>query len=141
MNANIVKTHILYYIKYDLKGHIKPNKAFQFYVYLYSSNNSGVKPTLLLMLPQIVCVLLILSPTKREGGCSLFALWMWRRKLRLSMLLKLGFIRPLLCYGEDARFLKMFQSFYQNTNLTYVLMDNCCPCFFCAKKNKIKSII
>ena len=31
-------------MKYDLKGHIRSNKAF--YVNLFSSNNSSVKPTL-----------------------------------------------------------------------------------------------
>ena len=58
-------------MKYDLKGHIRQNKAF--YVYLFSSNNSGVKPTLPLMLPQIVCALLSHIPLKREGDGSLFA--------------------------------------------------------------------
>ena len=91
-------------MKYDLKGHIRSNKAF--YVNLFSSNNSSVKPTLPLMLPQIVCALLSPIPTKREGGGSLFALWMLRRKLRLSMISKLGFMWPLLCYGEFARFKK-----------------------------------
>ena len=43
-------------MKNDLKGHIRSSKAF--YVYLFSSNNSSVKPTLPLMLPQIVCALL-----------------------------------------------------------------------------------
>ena len=47
---------------YDLK---RSNKAF--YVYLFSSNNSCVKPTLPLILPQIVCALLSPIPTKREG--------------------------------------------------------------------------
>ena len=89
-------------MKYDLKGHIRSNKAF--YVYLFSSNNYSVKPTLPLMLPQIVCALFSPISTKREGCGSLFALWMWRRKLRLSMILKLGFMRPLLCYGEVSRF-------------------------------------
>ena len=45
-------------MKYDLKVHIRSNKAF--YVYL--------KPTLPLMLLQIVCALLSLIPTKREGA-------------------------------------------------------------------------
>ena len=45
-------------MKYDLKGHIRGNKAF--YIYLLSLNNYSVKPTLSLMLPQIVCA--ILSP-------------------------------------------------------------------------------
>ena len=80
-------------MKYDLKGHIRSNKAF--YVYLFSSNNSSAEPTLPLMLPQIVCALFSPIPTKREGGGSLFALWMLRHKLRLSMILKLGFIWPL----------------------------------------------
>ena len=79
MTANIRKTHILYKIKYDLKGHIRSKKAF--YVYLFSSNNSSVKPTLPLMLPQIVCALLSPIPTNREGGGSLFAFWMLRSKL------------------------------------------------------------
>ena len=114
-------------MKYDLKGHIRSNKAF--YIYLFSSNNSSVKPTLPLMLPQIVCALVSPIPTKREGGDSLFALWMLKRKLRLSMILKLGFMWPLLCYGEFARFKKMFQSFDQITTLTYVLLYNFCHCF------------
>ena len=127
MNANIKKTHILYWIKYDLKVHIRSNKAF--YVYLFSSNKSSVKPTLPLMLPQIVCALISLIPTKREGGGSLFALWMFRRKLWLSMILKLGFMWPLFCYEKVARLRKMFQYFDQITTLNYVLMDNFCPCF------------
>ena len=53
-------------MKYDLKGYIRSNKAF--YVYLFSSNNSSVKPTLPLMLPHIVCALLSPIPTKREGA-------------------------------------------------------------------------
>ena len=70
MNANIKKTHIFYKIKNDLKGHIRSNKAF--YVYLFSSNNSSVKPTLPLMFPQIVCALLSPIPTKREeDGCAI----------------------------------------------------------------------
>ena len=87
-------------MKYDLKGDIRSNKAF--YIYLFTSNNSRVKPTLPLMLPQIVSALFSPIPTEREGGASLFALWMLRRKLRLSMILKLGFMWPLLCYGEFA---------------------------------------
>ena len=58
-------------MKYDLKGHKRSNKAF--YVYLFSSNNSSVKPTLPLMLPH-VCPLLSPIPTKREERfpiCSL----------------------------------------------------------------------
>ena len=94
--------HILYKIKYDFKGHIRSNKAF--YVYLLSLNNYSVKPNLPLMRPQILCALVSPIPTKREGGSSLFALWMLRRKLRLSMILKLGFMWPFLCYGEFARF-------------------------------------
>ena len=116
------RCNFFYKLNYDIKGHIRSNKAF--YVYLYSSNNSSVKPTL----PQIVCALVSPIPIKREVGGSLFALWMLRRKLRLSMILKLGFMWPLLCYGEFARLKKMFQSFYQTTILTYVLMDNFCPC-------------
>jgi hypothetical protein len=72
MNANIKKTHILCKMKYDLKGHISTNKTF--YVYLFSSNNSSVKPTLPLMLSQIVCALVIPIPTKvrwRFPICSL----------------------------------------------------------------------
>ena len=80
MNANIKKTHILYQMTYDCKGHIRSNKAF--YVHLLSSINSSVKPTLPLMLPQIVCALLSPIPSKRERRGSLFALWMCRRKLR-----------------------------------------------------------
>ena len=87
-------------MKYDLKGHIRSNKTF--YAYLFSSNNSSVKSTLLLMLPQIVCALLSPILTKKEGGGSLFAHMMLRRKLRLSMILRLGFMWPLLCYGDYA---------------------------------------
>ena len=85
-----------------IKGLIRSNKAF--YVYLFSSNNSIVKPTLPLMLPQIMSALLSPIPTKSDGDGSLFALQMWRRKLILSMILKLGLIRSHLCYGEVARF-------------------------------------
>ena len=49
MNANIMKTQVYHKMKYDLKGHIRSNKAF--YVFLFSSNNSSVKSTLPLMLP------------------------------------------------------------------------------------------
>ena len=98
MNANIKKTHILNKMKYDHKAHIRSNKAF--YFYLFSSNNSSVKPPLPLILPQIVCALL--SP-----GGSLIALWMLRRKLRLSTILKLGFMWPFLCYEKVARFKKI----------------------------------
>ena len=80
-------------MKYELKGHIRSNKAF--YVYLFSSNNSSVKPTFPLMLPQIVCALVSPISTKREEGGPLFALWILRHKLRLSMILKLGFLWPL----------------------------------------------
>ena len=55
---------------FDLKGHIRSNKAL--YVYLFSSNNSSVKPTLLLKPPQIACALLSPIPTKRERHGSLF---------------------------------------------------------------------
>ena len=48
-------------MKYDLKGHIRSNKAF--YIYLFSLNNYSIKPTL----PQIVFALLSPIPTKREG--------------------------------------------------------------------------
>ena len=64
-------------MKYDLKGHIRSNKTF--YVYLFSSNNFSVKPTLPLRLPQIVCALLSPIPTNREGVGFLFAHWMLRR--------------------------------------------------------------
>ena len=47
MNADNKKTHILYKMKYDLKAHIRSNKVF----YLFSSNNSSVKPTFPLILP------------------------------------------------------------------------------------------
>ena len=36
MNANIKKMYIVYKMNYDLKGHIRSNKAF--YVFLFSSN-------------------------------------------------------------------------------------------------------
>ena len=60
-------------MKYDLKGHIRSNKAF--YVYLLSSDNSSVEPTLPLMLPQIVCAFLSPIPTKMEGDGSPFGHW------------------------------------------------------------------
>ena len=85
-------------MKCELKGHIGSNKAF--YVYLFSSNKSSIKPTL----PPIVCALLSPISTKWEGGHSLFALWMFRCKSRLHMILKLGLMWPLLCYGKVARF-------------------------------------
>ena len=52
-------------MKYDLKAQ-RSNKAF--YVYLFSSYDSGVKPTLPLILPQIVCALLIPISTKGRGA-------------------------------------------------------------------------
>ena len=42
--------------------------------------------------------------------------------------IKYDLMRPVICYGEVVHFFKTFQSFYQITNLTYVLMDNFCPC-------------
>ena len=65
-----MKTQFLYKMKYVLKGHIRSNKGF--YVYLYNSNKSTVKPTLPLCFPKIVCTLLSPIPTKREGDGSLF---------------------------------------------------------------------
>ena len=64
MNDNIIKTPFFHIMMFDLKGHIRSNKAL--YAYLFSLNNSGVKPTLPLMLPQIACALLRPIPTKRE---------------------------------------------------------------------------
>ena len=46
IDANIKKTHIFYEMKYDLKGPCRSQKAFNLYVYLFSSYNSSVKPTL-----------------------------------------------------------------------------------------------
>ena len=45
-------------------------------------------------------------------------------------------MRPLLSYGEVARFKKMIQSFDQITTLTYVLIDidNFCPCLYYSLK-------
>ena len=37
MNDKIIKTPILYNMMFDLKGHIRSNKAL--YIYLFSSNN------------------------------------------------------------------------------------------------------
>ena len=70
MNDNIIQTPFFHNIIFDLKGHIRSNKAL--YVYLFSSNNSRVKPTLPLMLPQIACALLSAISTKRESDSSLF---------------------------------------------------------------------
>jgi hypothetical protein len=52
-----------------IKGKIMP------FFYLFSSNNSSVKPALPLMLPQIVCAFLSPILTKREGDGSLFSLF------------------------------------------------------------------
>ena len=86
-------------MKYDLKFHIRSNKAF--YVYLFSLNNSSVKPTLPLCFPKIVCALLSPIPTKREGGrfpfCSLDV------ETQSS--------------GEVAWFLKNVLNFWSNNNL------------------------
>ena len=49
MNDNKIKTLFFHNGIVDLKGHIMSNKAL--FVYLFSSNNSSVKPTLPLMLP------------------------------------------------------------------------------------------
>ena len=59
-------------MKYDLRGHIRLNKAF--YVYLFSSNNSSVKPTLPLMLPQIVCASQLDSNKKGGGRFPIYSL-------------------------------------------------------------------
>ena len=56
-------------MEYDLKGQIRPR-----YVYLFSSNNSSVKSTFPIMLPQIVCALVSRFPLKGRGRfpiCSL----------------------------------------------------------------------
>ena len=45
-----------------------------------------------------------------------------------------GHMRPFLCRV----ILKKFQIFYQITTLTYVLMDNFCPCFFHKAKGEIE---
>ena len=56
MNYNIYNKDTFFHnMMFDLKGHIRLNKAF--YVYLFSSYNSSVKLTLPLMLPQIACAL------------------------------------------------------------------------------------
>ena len=65
MNANIMKTQIFLKMEYDLKGHIRSNKAF--HVNLFSSNNSSVKSTLPLILPPIVCTLLCPIPLIGRG--------------------------------------------------------------------------
>ena len=49
MSDNNIKTIFFHNMIFDLKGHIMSKKAI--YVYLFSSNNSSVKPTLPLMLP------------------------------------------------------------------------------------------
>ena len=38
-------------------------------------------------------------------------------------------MRPVLFYEEVLRFFKTSQSFDQITTLTYVIIDNFCPCF------------
>ena len=69
------------------------------YVYSFSLNNSSVKPTLPLML--LSCALLSPIPTKRVRDGSLFC-------------------------SLDVETMSNF--FYQIITLTYVLMDNFCPC-------------
>ena len=44
MNDYIIKTLFFHYMMFDLKGHIRSNRAL--YVYIFSSNNSSVKPLL-----------------------------------------------------------------------------------------------
>ena len=106
MNDNIFKTFFFHYIIFDLKGHIRSNKAL--YVYLFSYKNSCVKPTL----PQIACALLSAIPTKRERDSSLFC-------------------------SLDVETRNDVQSFDQIITLTYVLMDNFCPCFYVYLKSEI----
>ena len=106
---------------YDLK---RSNKAF--YVYLFSSNNSCVKPTLPLMLPHIVCALVSPIHIKREGGGSLFALWML---IKIKYDIKARFHVATFMLWRVCAILKIFQSFDKITTLTYFLMDNFCPCF------------
>ena len=94
---------------FDLKGHIRSNKAL--YFYLLSSNNSSVKPTLPLMLPlNCICALCDCasqhnSHLKGEGR---FPLLLFR------------------CRND-------VQSFNQIITLTYVLMDNFCSLFIRAQ--------
>ena len=87
-------------MKYDLKGHIRSNKAF--YVYLFNSNHFNIEPTLPQMLPQIVCALLSPLPTKkgRFPICSLNV----ETQIKIKYDIKARFHWPLLCYGEVARF-------------------------------------
>ena len=73
---------------FDLKGHIRSNKVL--YVYLFISNNSSVKPTIPLMLPQIACALL--SPLILF--CSLDV------ETRHKFFIKSSIMRSHLSYGE-----------------------------------------
>jgi hypothetical protein len=109
INDNIIKTHIFYNMMLDLKGNVRSNKAL--YIYLFSSNNSSVKPTLPLMIS--------LNFTKRERDGSLFcSLDVGIRHkffIKLSMILKVGIMRPIF-----------FLSNY-NLNLRTFLWTTFCP--------------
>ena len=65
MNDHIIKTLFFHNMMFDLKGHIRSNKAI--YVYLFSSNNYSVKPTLPLMLP-LNCISASQTDSHLKGG-------------------------------------------------------------------------
>ena len=67
-------------MKYDLKGYIRSNKAY--YVYLFSSNNSSVKPTL----PHIICSLDV------------------ETQIKIMYDIKASFNEAFLYYGEVGQF-------------------------------------
>ena len=102
------------------------NKAF--YVYLFSSNNSSIKPTLPLMLPQIVCALLSPINTKK-GGAVHFSMDV-ETQIKIKYDIKARFHEAtFVLWRGSAIFKKMFQSFDQITTMN-VLMDNFCSCVF-----------
>jgi hypothetical protein len=73
------------------------------FFFLAHSNNSRGKQTL----PQIVCALLSPIPTKREGALLICSLDV-ETQIKIKYDIKARFMRPLLCYGEVARY-SLFQ--------------------------------
>ena len=129
MNDYIIKTLFFHNMMFDLKGHIRSNKAL--YVYIFSSNNSSVKP--LLSKP-----LYLFSLSRPSSLLLFYSLCLSTFSLSLILLLSLSFINPpppthtSALYPPYASLYFLFPSFFFSlfVALTYVLMDNFLSLFF-----------
>ena len=82
---------------FDLKGHLRLNKAL--YVYLFSSKNFSVKPTLPLMLPK----LLVLFSARFPIGCRNYNLNLRFYGQLLSLFLRLSFFLRVKSFCKSVR--------------------------------------